>query len=125
MPKSGRPKGGANRHWSKESKFRIVKQYLDEEVGLRELCRQEKISTAHLYHWKQAYLEKGMEGLKNSRKPRNPLVKLQGKKERTEAEQLQYENMKLRIENARLKKGYTSEEVVAIRRRRSSKKNTK
>ena len=47
-----------------------------------------------------------MEGLKNKRKPGNPLAKYSSRKKLTEIEQLQYENMKLRIENERLKKGY-------------------
>ena len=66
-----------------------------------------------------------MPGLENKRKPGNPLVRYQRKKELTELERLEYENMKLRIENLRLKKGYTEEEVKAIRQKRSSGKNTK
>ncbi len=38
-----------NRYWSKDNKYRIIKQLLYEEVGVRELCRQEKISAAQLY----------------------------------------------------------------------------
>mgnify|MGYP000421404458 CR=1 FL=1 len=88
-----------NRYWSKDSKYRIIKKLLDEDVGVRELCRQEKISSALIYKWKAAYFERGLEGLENSKKPRNPLVKYQNKKELTELESLQYENMKLKIEN--------------------------
>ena len=113
------------RYWSKEEKHRIIKRLFDEEVGVRELCRQEKISPALIYKWKAAYLEHGIKGLENSVKPRNPLAKLQNKKNLTELEQLQYENMKLKIENLRLKKGYTNEEVYAIRQKRSSKKSMK
>ena len=36
----------------------------------------------------------------------NPLVKFSSRKNLTDMERLQYENMKLRIENERLKKGY-------------------
>ena len=46
------------------------------------------------------------------RKPGNPLAKYSRKKELTEIEQLEYENMILRIENERLKKGYTQEDVI-------------
>ena len=52
------------------------------------------------------YKEKGIDGLENKRKPGNPLAKYAQRKELTEIEQLEYENMKLRIENERLKKGY-------------------
>ena len=47
------------------------------------------------------------------------------KKELTPLVALQYENMKLRIENERLKKGYTTEEVKAYQAKRKSKQNTK
>ena len=123
MDKRGRPKGGENRYWSSEAKYRILKEYLDDKVGLRELCRRENLSTSQLHKWKKAYLEEGMKGLENSKKPRNPLLKYQNKKELTEVEQLEYENMKLRIENARLKKGYTNEEVIDIREKKSPKKS--
>jgi len=113
------------RYWSKEEKHRIIKRLFDEEIGLRELCRQEIITTTLIYKWKAAFLEHGIGGLENSIKPRNPLVKLQNKKHLTEVESLQYENMKLKIENARLKKHYTNEEVVKIRQRKSSKKSMK
>ena len=42
----------------------------------------------------------------NKKKPGNPLSKFSNRKNLSEIEQLQYENMKLRIENERLKKGY-------------------
>ena len=57
-------------------------------------------------NWIKRYREKGFEGLKNKKKPGNPLAKYTNKKNLTEMEKLQYENMKLRIENERLKKGY-------------------
>lgn len=46
------------------------------------------------------------------------------KKELTDIEKLQYENMKLRIENERLKKGYTEEDVL-LALEKLSEKNTK
>ena len=113
------------RYWSKEEKHRIIRRLFDEDIGVREFCRAEKITTALIYKWKAAYLEHGIVGLENSVKPRNPLAALQNKKNLTKLEQLQYENMKLKIENLRLKKGYTNEEVVAIRQKKSSKKNMK
>ena len=39
-------------------------------------------------------------------KPGNPLSKYMHKKQLSDIEKLEYENMKLRIENERLKKGY-------------------
>ena len=56
--------------------------------------------------WMKIYKENGYEGLKPRKKRGNPLSSLMNKKSLTEIEQLEYENMKLRIENERLKKGY-------------------
>lgn len=74
----GRPKGGTNKYWTVKEK----------EKKLLE-CK-----------------EKGIEGLENQKKPGNPLCKYSNKKNLTDIEKLQYENMKLRIENERFKKGY-------------------
>lgn len=121
----GRPKGGTNRYWSKEEKLRIVKRWMDGEGSQREIAEQEKIGREVVKLWVKRYQVEGEKGLENKRKPGNPLVRYQRKKELTELERLEYENMKLRIENLRLKKGYTEEEVRAIRQKKSSKKNTK
>ena len=55
-------------------------------------------------NWIKAYRENGIEGLTSKKKPGNSLTKYSNKKNLTEMEQLQYENMKLRIENERLKR---------------------
>lgn len=55
------------------------------------------------------YLEQGENALENKKKPGNPLTKYSRRKELNELEKLEYENMKLRIENERLKKGYMME----------------
>ena len=48
-----------------------------------------------------------MMGLENKRKPGNPLAKIYNKKNfKNREEELEYENMKLKIENELLKKGY-------------------
>ena len=56
--------------------------------------------------WVKKYNEEGLNGLENKRKPGNPLSKYSKKKTLNEMEKLQYENMKLKIEVERLKKGY-------------------
>ncbi len=50
-----------------------------------------------LFRWVERYNEEGIDGLQNKRKPGNPLVKYSKRKELTEIEQLEYENMLLRI----------------------------
>lgn len=121
----GRPRGGKNRYWSKEAKFEYVQILLSGEMSTRELGNENGISSGQLATWVKKYKEGGIEALENKRKPGNPLSKYQKRKELTELEQLQYENMKLKIENLRLKKGYTTEEVIALKRKRRSGKNSK
>ena len=73
-----------NRYWSKEEKLRIINLVLNDGLST----------------------EQGENALENKKKPGNPLIKYSRRKELTQIEQLEYENMKLRIENERLKKGY-------------------
>ena len=56
--------------------------------------------------WLHLFNEYGEKGLENKKKPGNPLCKYSNKKNLTKEEQLEYENMKLKIENELLKKGY-------------------
>lgn len=121
----GRPRGGTNRYWSKEEKLRVITRWMNGECSQREIARQEKIGHDVLKRWLKRYRDKGVAGLENKRKPGNPLVRFQRRKELTDLELLEYENMKLQIENLRLKKGYTEEEVKAIRQKKSSGKSTK
>ncbi len=121
----GRPKGGTNRYWSKEAKYEYVKLILSGEISATELGKQNNISDGMICTWVKKYEEGGIEALENKRKPGNPLTRYSKRKELTAIEQLQYENMKLRIEVERLKKGYTTEEVETIKQRRRSKMNTK
>lgn len=53
--------------------------------------------------------EYGLKGLKNKVKSGSPLSKYQNKKNLTKEGKLEYENMKLRIENEMLKKRFSNE----------------
>ena len=59
-----------------------------------------------IINWIKKYKEEGISGLENKKKPGNPLSKYSNKKNLSEIEKLEYENMKLKIENELLKKGY-------------------
>ncbi len=102
----GRPKGGKNKYWSKEEKLRIVNKVVLEGKSSREVSREENVDSGTVRKWTRIYLSEGEPGLTNKRKPGNPLTKYQRRNELSELEKLEYENMKLRIENERLKKGY-------------------
>ena len=102
----GRPKGGKNKYWSAEEKYEIIKPIIEFEKSSSQVTKDTGISNGMLSVWVKKYNSEGIKGLENQRKPGNPLAKYSRKKELTELEKLQYENMKLRIENERLKKGY-------------------
>ena len=103
----GRTKGGTNKYWSAEEKYKVIKPILEYELTSGEVTRRTGISNGMLSKWVNKYKNEGMIGLENKTKPGNPLAKIYKKKNfKNREEQLEYENMKLRIENERLKKGY-------------------
>ena len=95
-----------NRYWSKEEKLKLVNEVIIDNKSIRQVGRENNLDKSQLRRWIEKYYEYGINGLENKRKPGNPLMKYSRKKELTELEKLEYENMKLRIENERLKKGY-------------------
>ncbi len=101
----GRPKGVKNKYYSKEEKLKYVEQMLNGR-SCWEIEREAGISHSITNRWLNKYNEQGIKGLENQKKPGNPLCKYSNKKNLTDIEKLEYENMKLRIENERLKKGY-------------------
>ena len=105
----GRPKGGKNKYWSKEEKLKLIKEHLDNNISTNEITTRENISNGMYNNWLKKYLEYGEKGLENKKKLGNPLSKYMNKKKLNDIEKLEYENMKLRIENERLKKGYVVE----------------
>ena len=102
----GRPKGGKNNYHSQEEKIRIVKEMIEQNLSQWQASRKYGINQSILGRWRKDYLENGEKSLINKKKPGNPLCQYSNKKNLTETEKLQYEIMKLRIENERLKKGY-------------------
>lgn len=95
-----------NRNWSKEEKIRIINRHLKDGLSTGMVAKDEDISAGMLRKWIRLYLEFGEEALINKKKPGNPMCKYANKKYLTKEEQLEYENMKLRIENEMLKKGF-------------------
>lgn len=95
-----------NRYWSKEDKEKIINEVLLNCKSTEQVAKEYDISGGMLRGWIIKYNKEGLGALKNKKKPGNPLCKYSNKKNLTDIEKLQYENMKLRIENERLKKGY-------------------
>ena len=94
-----------NRYWSKEDKLKLINEVLNGKSSVQ-VAKENDISGGMLRGWIIKYNNYGEDALINKKKPGNPLCKFSSKKNLTELEQLQYDNMKLRIENERLKKGY-------------------
>ena len=95
-----------NRYWSKEDKLKIINEVLINCKPSYEVAKDYDISSGMLRGWIIKYNKGGLDALENKKKPGNPLSKFSNRKSLSEIEQLQCENMKLRIENERLKKGY-------------------
>ena len=101
----GRPRGSKNRKYSYEFKLKVIKEYLEDHLSLLEL--EEKYGVVHsvIIRWTRLYNE-GL--LKTGRKRTgNPFSALYTSKSLSREERLELENLKLKIENERLKKGYT------------------
>ena len=102
-----RYKEGKNTYYSKDEKIRIIKKVIEEGKSSYTVAKEENIaSSGMIRRWIKNYVEQGEDVLINKKKPGNPLSKYSNKKNLSEMEKLQYENMKLRIENEPLKKGY-------------------
>ncbi len=98
---------------SPEEKEIIVLEYLnDKHPSYRRTAKKYGIANSTFKEWKKAYLEFGIEGLKSKTGRTkgsgkgNPYSGLQNKKNKTREEELELENLRLKVENARLKKGY-------------------
>jgi transposase len=102
----GRPKGGTNKYWTTEEKYKIIKPIIEFEKSSSQVTKETGISNGMLSVWVKKYNENGLKGLKNKKKPGNPMSSLMNRKKLSDMEKLELENMKLRIENERLKKGY-------------------
>ena len=98
-----------NRYWSKEDKEKIINEVLLNCKSTEQVAKEYDISGGMLRGWIIKYNKEGLDALENKKKPGNPLSKFSSRKNLSDMEKLQYENMKLRIENERLKKGYMVE----------------
>ena len=94
------------RQWTVDEKFKIIEPILNMNKSSVQITKETGINNGLITAWVHKYREKGLEGLKSKKKPGNPLSKYSNKKKLSKEEQLEYENMKLRIENELLKKGY-------------------
>ena len=97
-------KGQKFKHWTAEEKYKIIEPILNMEKSSALITKETGLNNGMIATWVHQYRDNGMKGLENKKKPGNPLSKYMHKKRLTDIEKLEYENMKLRIENEMLKK---------------------
>ena len=104
-------KGQKFKQWSAEEKYKIIEPVLNMEKSTHDITRETGLNNGMINTWIKKYKVDGMNGLISKKKPGNPMCKYSNKKNLTKKEQLEYENMKLRIENEMLKKGFLMKEA--------------
>jgi transposase-like protein len=103
MPR-GRPKGGKNRKYTYEFKLKVVQDREENHLSWPDLEKKYEVVRSVMIRWTKLYGE----GLLETGRKRtgNPYSALHTSKSLSKEERLELENLKLRIENERLKKGY-------------------
>ena len=103
----GRPTGTKNNMRTPEEKEKIVLEFFDSGKGAREFSRYIRIERKQLWNWIKKYSENGIKGLESKTgKCSKKSIAGRPKKTATREEELERENIKLKIEISRLKKGY-------------------
>lgn len=101
----GRNKGGTNRKYSFEEKLSVCRKYYEEHESSNELAKETGIPRGTLSLWLIDYHNLGEEGLKPKKRGRPYPDKTV--LETSELERTKLENLALKVEVERLKKGYT------------------
>ena len=111
----GRPKGGKNKKYSFEEKLEIIRMNNEQHLSSRDISKITGISNGNISRWILQYSSEGIDGLKPKTRKGNIFSALHTSKSLSKEERLELENLKLRIENERLKKDTWSKEVVQTR----------
>lgn len=98
-----------NRIYTAEFKIEVVRKIIDEHIGIKAISKEHGITSSLIRDWLKRYQEYGetyfYEEHRGNHKG-NPYAALHRSKNLSKEERLELENIKLRIENERLKKGY-------------------
>ena len=105
MPR-GRPKGGKNKKYSYDFKLKVIQDRIDNHLSWSELEKKYGVVQSVIQRWEKLYNE-GILETGRTHKRGNQFAALHTSKSLSKEERLELENLKLRIENERLKKGYT------------------
>ena len=98
-----RLKGTKNIMRTPEEKEKLVLEYFKSGIGYKVFARQHGIAHDPFRLWIKRYAEYGIEGLNSNTGKGSTGC---SKKPKTRIEQLEQENLRLKIEVERLKKGY-------------------
>jgi transposase len=89
--------------WAAEQKNEVLKYMHENELPFRETGVLLGIRPGTIWQWEKRYLENGIAGLEDKKKGRKPRVQ-KPKPPKTRLEELEEENLNLRLENEYLKK---------------------
>ena len=89
--------------WTAKQKYEVLKYKDENRLSIKETGILLGINDPTIRNWEQRYLANGIEGLEDKKKGRKPRVQ-KPKPPKTRLEELEEENLKLRIENEYLKK---------------------
>jgi transposase len=89
--------------WTPDQKYEVLKYKEDNKLSFTNTGVLLGIRPGTVWQWEKRYLENGIEGLENKEKGRKPRVQ-KPKPPKTRLEELEEENLNLRIENEYLKK---------------------
>lgn len=101
----GRPKGGKNRKYDYEFKLKVVNDYLNNHKSTWQVAKEYGIGQTRVFAWTKLFNE-GLLETGKAHKRGNKFAVLYTSKSLSKEERLELENLKLKIENERLKKGY-------------------
>lgn len=106
---------GKHKKYTAEFKIRCVKDVLEGRKSQNEIAVANKMDDKNIRRWIRNYQEYGEEYFYQEHRggTGNPYAALHTKKNLSKLERLELENLKLRIENERLKKGYMVKGVGA------------
>lgn len=103
----GRPSGTKNNMRTPEEKEKIINDFFNSGKGACEYARMVGINRRLILQWAKKYSKNGIDGLKSKTgKCAKKKVVGRSKKAETREEELERENVKLKVEIGRLKKGY-------------------
>ncbi len=101
-----RPNGTKNIMRTPEEKAKLILEFMSSNMTRVLFCKEKNISRRLFTKWCYKYDKEGIKGLTSKTGTKIGANKGRPKKAKTREEELERENLKLRIEIERLKKGY-------------------